>query len=387
MIRGWFLPALSFSLVTLRLPKGYLKTATMRKICTLYFLLFTVIGYAQKNNTVTIEQALAGRMGCGLVNAKPIRIVDTGVINGNYSPIAKVVSNEKDTSKKVIRMRCRATIFSQEPLIVIDGVPVENKFLASLDLNTLESIDMLKSPTAQALYGYRAAAGVIIITTKKTAHWKVFVRDRTDNKPIPGATVQVKNRKKNKVEYLVANDSGFVLLDKRVLYDSVISVSAIGFLKYTDAARIGLNNLSSTILLNRDTKVCEEVAVRTNVITCTRRVISCGFYCLTSGIRITGTDTIASEKAALQKPDITVYPNPAQRNSSVNIKIENATNPPVAIKVTAANGSTIHTQRITATGKNNTLLLQTGNWPAGIYFIQVLYANGQSAGSERLIIQ
>ncbi len=73
-----------------------------------------------------------------------------------------------------IRIRGGASLFaSNDPLIVIDGLPIENttntgstSFLASLNPNTIESITVLKDASATAIYGSRASNGVIIITTK-----------------------------------------------------------------------------------------------------------------------------------------------------------------------------------------------------------------------------
>ena len=63
---------------------------------------------------------------------------------------------------------------SNDPLIVIDGLPIDNKtntgsssFLASLNPATVESITVLKDASATAIYGSRASNGVILITTKK----------------------------------------------------------------------------------------------------------------------------------------------------------------------------------------------------------------------------
>ena len=63
---------------------------------------------------------------------------------------------------------------SNDPLIVIDGLPVTNdsnvgatSVLASLNPNDIESFNVLKDASASAIYGARAANGVIIITTKR----------------------------------------------------------------------------------------------------------------------------------------------------------------------------------------------------------------------------
>ncbi len=86
-----------------------------------------------------------------------------------------------------LRVRGLTSINSNDPLVVIDGVPFRsntisstgyagmgggngqtgNSFLATINPNDIESIDILKDASAQAIYGSQAANGVIMITTKK----------------------------------------------------------------------------------------------------------------------------------------------------------------------------------------------------------------------------
>ncbi|HWB24110.1 MAG TPA: SusC/RagA family TonB-linked outer membrane protein [Chitinophagaceae bacterium] len=80
-----------------------------------------------------------------------------------------------------IRIRGGASLnASNDPLIVIDGVPVESNgiagsanYLNTINPNDIESETILKDASATALYGSRASNGVIIITTKKGAKGKV----------------------------------------------------------------------------------------------------------------------------------------------------------------------------------------------------------------------
>ena len=74
-----------------------------------------------------------------------------------------------------IRIRGGASLnASNDPLIVIDGIPVVNNdisgspnYLSTINPNDIESMSVLKDASATALYGSRASNGVIIITTKK----------------------------------------------------------------------------------------------------------------------------------------------------------------------------------------------------------------------------
>lgn len=64
-----------------------------------------------------------------------------------------------------IKIRGISTFGNNSPLFVIDGVPVDNPY--DFATNDIESIQVLKDASAAAIYGSRAATGVIIITTKK----------------------------------------------------------------------------------------------------------------------------------------------------------------------------------------------------------------------------
>lgn len=80
-----------------------------------------------------------------------------------------------------IRIRGGASLnASNDPLIVIDGVPVESNgiagsgnLLGTINPNDIESISILKDASATALYGSRASNGVIMITSKKGTRGKL----------------------------------------------------------------------------------------------------------------------------------------------------------------------------------------------------------------------
>lgn len=106
-----------------------------------------------KGANVTAENLLSGRVAGLTINA------------GGGAP----------GSGSQIRIRGGSSLgASNDPLIVIDGLPVTNdanvgatSILASLNPNDIESFNVLKDASASAIYGARAANGVIIITTKR----------------------------------------------------------------------------------------------------------------------------------------------------------------------------------------------------------------------------
>jgi TonB-linked SusC/RagA family outer membrane protein len=66
----------------------------------------------------------------------------------------------------MIQIRGQSTLTAgSEPLIVVDGLPIEGGW-ESIESNDIESVNVLKDASAAAIWGTRAANGVIVITTK-----------------------------------------------------------------------------------------------------------------------------------------------------------------------------------------------------------------------------
>lgn len=98
------------------------------------------------------------------------------LVNGKVAGVQIVNSGGSTTSGSTIRVRGGASLnASNDPLIVIDGVPMEvggyiqgqGNFLAMINPNDIESMTVLKDASSTAIYGSRASNGVILITTKK----------------------------------------------------------------------------------------------------------------------------------------------------------------------------------------------------------------------------
>lgn len=64
---------------------------------------------------------------------------------------------------------------SNDPLIVVDGVPLFNNDLSTVNTKDIVSVDVLKDASATAIYGSRAANGVVLVTTKRGSSGKPTV--------------------------------------------------------------------------------------------------------------------------------------------------------------------------------------------------------------------
>jgi len=96
------------------------------------------------------------------------------MISGKVAGVSVVANDGQPGSGSVIRIRGGASInASNDPLIVIDGVPVDGGVsgspnpLSLINPNDVETFTILKDASAAAIYGSRASNGVIIITTKR----------------------------------------------------------------------------------------------------------------------------------------------------------------------------------------------------------------------------
>jgi TonB-linked SusC/RagA family outer membrane protein len=111
------------------------------------------------------------------ISGRPIQSFDQALA-GRASGVQITMPNGVLNSPPVFRIRGTNSIsLSSYPLVVVDGVPTytgdysgtnaAGNALASINVNDIESIDILKDAAATAIYGSSAANGVVIITTKK----------------------------------------------------------------------------------------------------------------------------------------------------------------------------------------------------------------------------
>jgi TonB-linked SusC/RagA family outer membrane protein len=130
-----------------------------------------VIGYG----TVKKEDATGALLA---VNSKSFNkgavVAPQELISGKVAGV-QITPSSDGAGSGTIRIRGGSSLTaSNDPLIVIDGIPIDNNtvagsrnFLNIVNPNDIESFTVLKDASATAIYGSRASNGVIIITTKK----------------------------------------------------------------------------------------------------------------------------------------------------------------------------------------------------------------------------
>lgn len=123
-----------------------------------------VVGYGvQKKETAT--GAVSSVRGDDLIKS-PVANLSNAIAGRMPGVITLQRSGEPGYDGATIRIRGSNTLGNNDPLVVIDGIAARAGGLERLDPNEIETISVLKDASS-AIYGARAANGVILITTKK----------------------------------------------------------------------------------------------------------------------------------------------------------------------------------------------------------------------------
>jgi TonB-dependent SusC/RagA subfamily outer membrane receptor len=90
------------------------------------------------------------------------------ILQGQAAGVTVQSGSGQPGSSAKVRIRGTSSIGSNnEPLYILDGVPITVGDFASLNANDFESVSILKDASATSIYGSRSSAGVIVITSKK----------------------------------------------------------------------------------------------------------------------------------------------------------------------------------------------------------------------------
>lgn len=130
-----------------------------------------VVGYGTQNKR-NLTSSISSVSPKDIVG-QPVQQVGQA-LQGKVAGVQIIQNSGSPGSSLMVRIRGAGTVNNSEPLYVIDGNLGASP--ASLDPNQIESIEVLKSASASAIYGAQGANGVVIITTKKGATGKANIQ-------------------------------------------------------------------------------------------------------------------------------------------------------------------------------------------------------------------
>jgi len=123
-----------------------------------------VVGYGTQKKSV-VTGSITSVKAKDIENLPITRIEQS--LQGRVSGVMITSNSGQPGSSSTIRVRGTTSYTNNEPLWVVDGVLVDAGGIGYLNQSDIESIEVLKDAASQAIYGTRAATGVILVTTKK----------------------------------------------------------------------------------------------------------------------------------------------------------------------------------------------------------------------------
>lgn len=191
---------------------------TLANVTPVDVLIFSHVGFATAQETVGSNSSFSIRLQSLTSNLEEVVVIGYGsarkkdltgsvatvtskdfqrgqistpeqMIAGKVAGVSIVSNGGRPGSGSTIRIRGGSSLrASNDPLIVIDGVPLESGGISGssdplgfINPNDIESFTVLKDASAAAIYGTRAANGVILITTKKGSGGKMRINFTTNN--------------------------------------------------------------------------------------------------------------------------------------------------------------------------------------------------------------
>ena len=123
-----------------------------------------VVGYGVQKK-VDLTGAVGTLKGEDLADRKAVQV--SQALQGSMPGVMVTRGNNAPGSTASIRIRGVTTIGNSNPLIIVDGVPVDD--INDINPNDIQDISVLKDAASASIYGSRAAAGVILVTTKRAS--------------------------------------------------------------------------------------------------------------------------------------------------------------------------------------------------------------------------
>ena len=121
------------------------------------------VGYGTQKKSV-VTASIAKVSSDDLAATAPVRM--DNALKGLASGVTVTSSSGQPGAAARVRIRGIGTINNSDPLYIVDGMPIEGG-LDYLNPNDIASIEVLKDAASGAVYGARAANGVVLVTTKQ----------------------------------------------------------------------------------------------------------------------------------------------------------------------------------------------------------------------------
>ncbi|MET0638276.1 MAG: TonB-dependent receptor [Chitinophagaceae bacterium] len=200
-----------------------------------------VVGYGTQRKSVVTGSISS-------VRAKDLENIPNGrieqALQGRVAGVTIMQNSGQPGSSSTVRVRGITTFGGNDPLWVVDGVVVDAGGIAYLNQSDIETIEVLKDAASAAIYGTRAAAGVILVTTKK---------GRTGKPVVSYNGFYGTSKAAKKLDLLDAKNYA-ILSNERSVADG-------GAVLFPDAANLGKGTDWQDVIFNRANRYLHEVSL------------------------------------------------------------------------------------------------------------------------------
>jgi TonB-linked SusC/RagA family outer membrane protein len=174
-----------------------------------------VVGYGTQKKSV-VTGAISSIKAADLEDLPITRVEQS--LQGRVSGLTIAANAGQPGSSSTIRIRGITTFGNNEPLWVVDGVVVDAGGIGYLNQSDISSIEVLKDAASQAIYGARAATGVILVTTKKGKAGKISV----SYSGYSGVSSPAKKLNLlNATQYAVLNNEAYSAANQAILFPNL----------------------------------------------------------------------------------------------------------------------------------------------------------------------
>jgi hypothetical protein len=269
---------------------------------------------------------------------------------------------------------CESLIKQEDPLIVVDGIPVLFDELAKINPNDIISINILNASEIRCSDPHP----VIIITTKKSLVTEIAITDFLTGKPIVSASISFISKDKKDSFLFVANDSGCVIterLKRNVDYD--VTVSSIGYKSFSAAMKIKVGG-KTKISLEPNYIACKEV-----IVSDTLRRRRC--YCPNCRYKIIRYSDITTDIQV--KQDLKLYPNPAFSKSILHLELIQNAPGYFYLQLFNASGQNVFNKEVYLDVESKLLSIDLPSLETGNYFVKLTNKDTGKFFTSKLMIK
>lgn len=135
-----------------------------------------VVGYGSGVAAKSLVGSVSSVKGDKVANTPVANVAD--VLQGKIPGLQVFTSSGEPTAGSSMMMRGVTSFNAVEPLVILDGAPVDASVLNNLNSNDIENVVLLKDAASTSIYGSRAAAGVMYVTTKRGVAARSMVQIR-----------------------------------------------------------------------------------------------------------------------------------------------------------------------------------------------------------------